>query len=522
MAVTTTIESYAQYYTEGCPIRGCLNGGDDYKTLDPDTKNIQGGILAIRGWCGDDISEACEIVDCKITFLRYTKSGSGGSTSLKGDCDYTVYGLRRDSSSSGGVSGSIISSSLTQDKWSIFSVTADKNIKGVVVDFDESEFTRNVSSSKRIAKNHFPAVKMVFWSGNALFSVRYHIKEFKIAVTRTRACYITFKGDGVTEKTTMYDYGTVPSYGSTPTRAGYTFKGWSNGSTTYSGTLPTAYEQDVIYTAVWERVTYYLDLNGLLDGSSSGSISPYGTADVYIKGSLAAKGVSDYYTAHPEGTTYEIKNIKANTGYKYNGNASYSGTLTADTSVVLSFSTKTDCTITYNGNGATSGSVAAQSGYVGDSLTLRDNGFYKKCIVAFYSNEDPSIEDDSLDELQPSESSATFLGWYTAASGGSQVTSPYTPTSASVTLYAHWSGMSAVTTPTLTRDGYTFLGWYTARSGGSKVADGGSYTPSGTIALYAHWKLNEITDIYIGTSILDVYLGSSKVDVYQGTTKIYG
>ena len=83
--------------------------------------------------------------------------------------------------------------------------------------------------------------------------------------------------------------------------------------------------------------------------------------------------------------------------------------------------------------------------------------------------------------------------------------------------------MSAITTPTLTRDGYTFLGWYTARSGGSKVADGGgSYTPSGSITLYAHWKLNEITDIYIGTSILDVYLGSSKVDVYQGTTKIYG
>ena len=82
----------------------------------------------------------------------------------------------------------------------------------------------------------------------------------------------------------------------------------------------------------------------------------------------------------------------------------------------------------------------------------------------------------------------------------------------------------ATTLPTPTRDSYTFLGWYTAASGGSKVADGGgSYTPTdNNIALYAHWKLNEITDIYIGTSILDVYLGSSKVDVYQGTTKIYG
>ena len=74
---------------------------------------------------------------------------------------------------------------------------------------------------------------------------------------------------------------------------------------------------------------------------------------------------------------------------------------------------KVACTITYNGNGATSGSVAAQSGYVGDSLTLRDNGFVK--------------------------------------------------------------------------NGYTFLGWYTAASGGTKVADGGgSYTPTGDITLYAH------------------------------------
>ena len=147
----------------------------------------------------------------------------------------------------------------------------------------------------------------------------------------------------------------------------------------------TVYIKDFHVIAYYTPPTYYLDLNGSLDGSSSGDISTCGTADVYINGSLAAQGVSDYYTAHPYGTTYEIKNITANEGYRYNGNVSYSGTLTAATSVVLSFSTKTACTITYNGNGATSGSVAAQSGYVGDSLTLRDNGFVKKCNVTYYS-----------------------------------------------------------------------------------------------------------------------------------------
>ena len=516
MAVTTQITSTPQYILSGGSIPGCIGGGEDYRTLNNNTVTE---FLYIRGWAGDNISSACVITEivvkgckCKLT------STSGGNATSGRSCN-----VRRSAVvSQGSVSGTNFNRTTgTTLEIQGGYVGMNRNNYASIGDntFDFSKV--NEQQLQYVQANKvYPGVKIDFKSS---YHIRGYIKGITLTVTRTRACYITFKGDGVTEKTTMYDYGTVPSYGSTPTRDGYTFKGWSNGSTTYSGTLPTAYEQDVTYTAVWERVTYYLDLNGLLDGSSSGSISPYGTADVYINGSLAAQGVSDYYTAHPEGTTYEIKNIKANTGYKYNGNASYSGTLTAATSVVLSFSTKTACTITYNGNGATSGSVAAQSGYVGDSLTLRDNGFYKKCIVTFYSNEDPSIEDDSLDELQPSVSSATFLGWYTAASGGSQVTSPYTPTSASVTLYAHWSGMSAVTTPTLTRDGYTFLGWYTARSGGSKVADGGSYTPTGNnIALYAHWKLNEITDIYIGTSILDVYIGNSKYDVYQGTTKIYG
>lgn len=425
MAVTTTIESYAQYYTEGCPIKGCLNGGEDYRTLDPDTKNIQAGTLATRGWCGDNISNACQITKLQITGDVRTRSTSGGSTGLKGDCDFTIMMMVRNHSETGGISGNIISSGLQTLTCGTFGKTANSSWSG----FD---YRYNISGDVR-ANSLFPAVKPVFWSGNAVFSVRYYIKNLKFTVTRTRACYITFKGDGVTAKTTMYDYGTVPSYGSTPTRAGYTFKGWSNGSTTYSGTLPTAYEQDVTYTAVWEK-------------------------------------------------------------------------------------NKVACTITYNGNGSTGGSVAAQLGYVDEALTLAQNGFEKSYDVKHYALKN--------EYLGAPHSDATFQGWYTAASGGTRVGNggdSYTP-SGNVTLYARWSAMPAVTllTPT-TRDGYTFLGWYTEVSGGTKIGDSGdSYIPSGNITLYAHWKLNEITDIYIGTSILDVYLGSSKVDVYQGTTKIYG
>lgn len=291
----------------------------------------------------------------------------------------------------------------------------------------------------------------------------------------------------------------------------------------YHGTLSsTLYIKNFhIYVDYTPPVTYYLDLNGMLDGTSSGGISPYGTADIYINGSLVGEGVSDYYAAHISGSTYEIKNIKANDGYRYDGvySGSLSGTLTSAISVVLSFSTRVPCTITYNGNGATGGSVSAQSGYIGESLTLSENDFTKRYIVEFEKNYIGGMD------IGYQESSGFFRGWYTAAEGGTKIGdggASYTPTG-NITLYAHWSEMQAITFPTPTRDRYTFLGWYTSAEGGTKIGDGGAkYTPTGHITLYAHWKLNEITDIYIGTSILDVYIGTSKCDVYQGTTKIYG
>lgn len=91
------------------------------------------------------------------------------------------------------------------------------------------------------------------------------------------------------------------------------------------------------------------------------------------------------------------------------------------------------------------------------------------------------------------------------------------------TLYAQWSEISSVEMPTLTRDGHTFLGWYTAESGGTKVGDGGdSYTPIGNITLYAHWKTASTNMIYIGTKQPTFYIGTRQVQsIYLGTSLIY-
>ena len=70
-----------------------------------------------------------------------------------------------------------------------------------------------------------------------------------------------------------------------------------------------------------------LDVNGRLDGANNGGLGDFGTCDVYINGSRVADDVTDYCTAWPAGTSYEVKDIKAKSGYSYDGSGSYSGTI---------------------------------------------------------------------------------------------------------------------------------------------------------------------------------------------------
>lgn len=116
----------------------------------------------------------------------------------------------------------------------------------------------------------------------------------------------------------------------------------------------------------------------------------------------------------------------------------------------------------------------------------------------------------------------TFAGWYTAASGGTKITSASTVSvTANQTLYAHWtantytgtfdlrggkiggSGENQTKTETFdsawvfpadpTRAGYTFAGWYTAASGGTQVTGETIYSTAGPQTLYARWTGNTLT-----------------------------
>lgn len=104
----------------------------------------------------------------------------------------------------------------------------------------------------------------------------------------------------------------------------------------------------------------------------------------------------------------------------------------------------------------------------------------------------------------------SFQGWFTAASGGTKITSSSKVNRANNhTLYAQWKavpitvtfkdgsttvatkkvtyGSTYGTLPTRTKIGHTFNGWYTASSGGTKITASTKVTVTSNQTLYAQW-----------------------------------
>ncbi len=112
----------------------------------------------------------------------------------------------------------------------------------------------------------------------------------------------------------------------------------------------------------------------------------------------------------------------------------------------------------------------------------------------------------------PTRIGYSFDGWYTSVDGGTKITSNSTLwTTASHTLYAHWTGRSYTvrfdanggeaspssktvtygsaygTLPVPTWEGYNFDGWYTERSGGAKITASSQVQTAASHTLYARW-----------------------------------
>lgn len=119
----------------------------------------------------------------------------------------------------------------------------------------------------------------------------------------------------------------------------------------------------------------------------------------------------------------------------------------------------------------------------------------------------------------PTLSGYSFVGWFTAASGGTQVTSATVFTSRlDHVLYAHWSASGQTRTlyfdpadgvcstasmavtvgaafgslPTPTRTGYTFAGWFRSTVGNDQVT-AATVAADENLTVYAHWTATTLT-----------------------------
>ena len=78
------------------------------------------------------------------------------------------------------------------------------------------------------------------------------------------------------------------------------------------------------------KKSYEIDVNGHINGNYKTSLDGYVTFDVYINGSCVKNDVGDFCTSYVDGTSYEIKDIKAKNGYKYVSGSSLSGKINGE------------------------------------------------------------------------------------------------------------------------------------------------------------------------------------------------
>ena len=283
---------------------------------------------------------------------------------------------------------------------------------------------------------------------------------------KTNKNIVYFVNDGGTsnkESTTTAAYWYVDYYKFTGNNgvaiqsAQQTFTSTGSSASTPSGTFATSIKYTVTYDAnegiCAQNVSY-------ATSESSTVTLPVATRSGYI--------FAGWYTATTGGT----RAGRAGDSYE------------PSTNITLYAQWGKPCTVSYNANGGTCSTASEK--YSGDALTLptpaRDgywfSGWYDAATggnkigdagVAYNPNGDITLYAHWQEKI---EYTVTYN-----ANGGNCGTSSAT-----------YQG-TALTLPTPTRTGYKFLGWYTAASGGTKIGDAGkSYTPNATITLYAQWE----------------------------------
>ena len=283
---------------------------------------------------------------------------------------------------------------------------------------------------------------------------------------------VTFDANGgscsATSRTAIYGgYVSLP----TPSRTGYTFLGWYNGSVKVSNGYWTI-DRDVTLVAKWEII--YYNITYILNGGTNATENP---ASYTVNSNT-------FSLVDPTREGYEFL------GWTYTGQSTPTKTVTI-------------------GKGCT-GNLTFTANWKAKSFTVGFDANGGTCSVMSMD-----VTYDSYCELPtPIRSGYTFSGWYC---NGVKYTSGTCKIAGDITLVAQWNvvdysisynlngGVNPTTNPTSyniladavitnpTRTGYTFLGWtYDGQTTPLKDLTIPADTAAG-ITITAHWTANKYT-----------------------------
>ena len=387
------------------------------------------------------------------------------------------YSVRFDSNGGTGIMGNqTIAVGETQNLWPCVFARAGYTFVGWALSPTEAE-------AKKVAYRDGQAVRNLATSNGA------DVPLYAVWVAKSNTVRITFDANGGSVAPDYWDcvVNTAVEAFPLPTRPGFTFAGWWTARTggTRVASIASATSSRTFY-AHWTR-------NGDVDpgdgsytvtfNANGGSVSP--TSRTVAKNAT----VGDLPTP-------------VRTGYAFVGwfTAASGGTQ-------VSANTKVTSSVTYYAHWAVNLYTVAFNANGGNVSEPSRN-------VAF---------EDAVGELPaPVRSGYTFVGWFTAVSGGVQVYA-WTVVTGDVMYYAHWTengGVGPVVStckvtfnanggsvsptsrtvaknatvgdlPTPVRTGFTFAGWWTAANGGVQVNASTKVTSS--VTYYAHWTVNQYT-----------------------------
>lgn len=402
-----------------------------------------------------------------------------------------------------------------------------EDVKNSYPDYAYTQRFRGVIDKNWLSSNTRYTFKV--WAGIGGSPSSITTSNFSTGTITPSTCTLTYNangGNGAPASQTAVKGNSLTVSREIPTRFGYHFLGWNTspvatGTTYLPGATVQMTDNVTLYT-VWgtaKMVTGIAAVNEYSIPISIGGASKYYMICVDTTAMYRFESTGDYDTRV---YLYDENGNQLAANDDYNGNQNFRLDYQLNADTVYYIETKmynSSVTGTYTLRMSRGYAVSFSGGtnlpatvykYYGTALVLPTTVPTKSYTLTYNAN-GGSVSSSSKTV------NAAFVNWNTSSTGSGSSYSPggtYTD-NASVRLYAQWNNPTAGSLETPTREGYSFTGWYTASTGGTNVTS--STTISSSQTLYAHWSANSRTITY---NAMGGENGPSSQTVTNGSTQV--